>query len=199
MPLSNKDGIITQPWFRFFGSIAAAVSAGGPVAAGVASFMGRVGVVVLNAADVVTALGYTPGTVKVSGFPSVGQTAVWVDSQTVQGISGSTTGMTAVVALARGQLVAFTASGAILADATDATKPAMGYALVMTSAGGSVPIGLAGSVNQGIGLLTPGAPYFLSTGGGVTATVPTTGANQFVGYATPGGNLAFDPGADMSL
>ena len=198
MPLVERDGFITQPWFTFLQALA---TGGASVVAGVSSFMGRTGPVALLAADIVAALGFTPGTgtVSSSGPVTAGQTAVFIDANTIKGVSVGSVSVVAAVTLLTGQIVAFTAGGAILADATDATKPATGWAMANAAAGSFVTIGLPGSVNVGLTGLTAGAAYFLSTAGAVTATVPTTGANQFVGYATPAGNLLFDPGADQLL
>lgn len=83
------------------------------------------------------------------------------------------------------------------ADAADTTKPADGF----------VPVGVAngyvgtfygrGAINDGFAAatLTPGAPYYLAVGGGVTATLPTTTlqGQQYLGKALSDTELMFDP------
>lgn len=97
------------------------------------------------------------------------------------------------VSLSPGQFVTFEAGGVGLADATDDTKPAIGFVLQGVSASATAAVRLFG-LNTGItGLTAPGYVY-LGTAGGYTTTRPTTGALQILGSITPGGNMLFQPG-----
>ena len=199
VPVVDQSGALTKPWRLWLQTLGGAASA---VTGAVSSFNGRVGAVLLSFSDVIAALGFTPGqgTVTVTGAPALGAAAVFTGPATIgPGASGITPTVNANVAVSPGKLLSFVSGGAILADATDATKPACAVALQAVGAGFQTQIALPGQIVTAITGLTPGAPYFLSTAGTITATVPTTGANQFVGYGTPAGNLLFQPGPDQAL
>ena len=137
----------------------------------------------------------------------------FLEAANAAGASGATTGAnatplapvpmtvsrTATVSLTAGQLVSYGASGLVLADATDASKPANGFVLGSFSSSATAQVYLPGAIITGLSGLTPGALYFLSTSGGMTATVPSSGALQIVGTAIDATRLLFNPGPDQLL
>lgn len=83
------------------------------------------------------------------------------------------------------------------ANATDATKPAVGFVLAGVSSGSSATVNFAGQLITGVSGLTIGASVFLSaaTSGAVTSTAPSATGNllQYVGYAVSATEFIFDP------
>ena len=97
-----------------------------------------------------------------------------------------TGGLCGATALTAGMYVNFYNSGGVKtvrpADATDNTKPAMGFVLAGYTVGQTVTVYLSGSLNNliPVGAYTAadvGKPIYLSTSGGVTETRPTTTGN----------------------
>ncbi len=109
------------------------------------------------------------------------------------GVVGYSEQATALDPLFAGALVSFTTGGVILADATDTSKPAMGFVMEAYSIGQTAVVYFQGALNSALSGLTPGGIYFLSTDGEITAGVPV-GPTQFVGYATAAGHLLFNQG-----
>jgi|GEM_PF-4989188 len=97
----------------------------------------------------------------------------------------------AAVALASGDLVSFGPDGAVLADATDDTRPANGFVMAPVAAGAMAEVSLSGAVNSVLTGLTPSAAYYLGAAGAVTAVRPVSGALQIVGTASDATHLAF--------
>lgn len=88
-------------------------------------------------------------------------------------------------ALTAGDLVCVTGTGISRADATDATKPAIGYVSESYSSSATVTVNVAG-INDDLSGLTPGTTLYLqTTSGTVGATTPNTTGNiiQEVGIA----------------
>jgi hypothetical protein len=88
------------------------------------------------------------------------------------------------------------------ANATDATKPADGFAVVAATTGQQVQVMLPGQVDTELTGLTPGALYFLDVNpGGVVATPPSTAGNlvQQVGKAISATSLIFNPHQGIQL
>jgi hypothetical protein len=81
-----------------------------------------------------------------------------------------------------------------LADASNG-RCAHGFVKAAISSSEAVNVYLPSAPNEEVDSLTIAATYYLSTGGGVTDTAPTTSGHivQEVGYATASGELFFDP------
>jgi hypothetical protein len=80
------------------------------------------------------------------------------------------------------------------ANATDVTKPANCFVLASALLGASVTVYLPGQFITGLTSLSPGATYYLdTTGGGITATCPSSAGNgaQIVGVADSTGTKLF--------
>ncbi len=75
----------------------------------------------------------------------------------------------------------------------------VGFVLTAFGAGTLATIQLPGQINDGLSGMTPGKAVFLAHSGNWTHTVPTTGANQFLGYALSPTQLIFQPGPDQLL
>jgi len=81
------------------------------------------------------------------------------------------------------------------ANATDATKPAMGFVTAGTTSPNNTTIYFPGQIVTGVSVLTPG-PVFLSiTSGAVSSTAPNAAGNlvQQVGYALSATSFVFQP------
>jgi hypothetical protein len=92
----------------------------------------------------------------------------------------------------------FASSGAKVqkANATDDTKPCNGYAPEAIATGDSGEVQGPGQLIVGLTGLTPGTEYFLdTTGGGLTATAPSSSGNrvQRLGVASSATELFFFP------
>lgn len=93
---------------------------------------------------------------------------------------GATLTLTAAEAIAAGALVNIDSTGKIRnANATDATKPAMGFVLAAIASAATGAVYFGGNINSGSAGLTVGAPVYLSatTPGGATATAPSAAGN----------------------
>lgn len=100
--------------------------------------------------------------------------------------------------LAAGALVNIDSSGnARNANATDATKPAMGFVTAATTSPANATVYFPGQNNTGASGLTVGAPVYLSaaTAGAVTSTAPSASGNlvQQVGIAISATEFNFQP------
>lgn len=94
--------------------------------------------------------------------------------------SGASLALTAAEAIAAGALVNIDSTGKIRnANATDATKPAMGFVLTAIANAATGAVYFGGNINSGASGLTVGAPVYLSaaTAGGVTSTAPSAAGN----------------------
>ena len=115
--------------------------------------------------------------------------------------TGPTYAVTTTVALTALQLVSFGASGLVLANATDNTKPARGFVMSPYSSSASARVFLIGSVITGL-TVTAGAEYYLdTTGGAITSTPPAAAGNlvQSVGAAPDATSLVFMPTQGITL
>ena len=101
--------------------------------------------------------------------------------------------------LTAGRFVSITAAGVVHADATDDTLPADGFITDNFLQGATAKVYGPGQVNGSLSALTMGSLYFLSTNGGVTASVPSSGALQIVGKAWSTISIMFTPGPDQLL
>lgn len=148
----------------------------------------------VNAAPVPTPTGPVgpqgpPGAAGVAGPPGpTGATGPAGPSGASTFVVGTT------VALVNGNLVHIGATGLVLADATDDTKPADGFVLASFIANTQATVYPVGSVIPGLSGLTPGGLCYLSTAGGVTQTVPSSGASQIIGRAIDATRVLFNPG-----
>ena len=83
------------------------------------------------------------------------------------------------------------------ANATDVTKPAMGFVLAATTSPSNATVYFPGQVVTGVSGLTTGASVYLSaaTSGAVTSTAPATAGNliQQVGTALSPTSFIFQP------
>jgi hypothetical protein len=99
---------------------------------------------------------------------------------------GASLTLTASEAIAAGALVNIDSTGKIRnANATDATKPAMGFVLaaIASSATGAVYFG--GNINSGASGLTVGSPVYLSTTAGVSSTTAPSATGNLVQQVSP--------------
>lgn len=104
--------------------------------------------------------------------------------------------------LAAGALVNIDSTGKVRnANATDATKPAMGFVTAATTQPANATVYFPGQIVAGVSGLTVGAPVFLSasTAGGVTSTAPSATGNlvQQVGIAISATEFNFQPQAGI--
>lgn len=120
------------------------------------------------------------------------------------GVGGDTQTLTAGETLSAGNLVYVNGSGSVLkADASAASKEAVGFVLagITNAASGTVYFG--SGVITGLTGLTAGSAYYLSdsTPGGVTTTVPSGSGKivQRVGRAISSTVLYFEPQAPILL
>jgi hypothetical protein len=93
---------------------------------------------------------------------------------------GASLSLTASEAIAAGALVNIDSTGKIRnANATDATKPAMGFVLAAVASSASGTVYFGGNINSGASGLTEGSPVYLSaaTAGAATATAPSSSGN----------------------
>ncbi len=83
------------------------------------------------------------------------------------------------------------------ANATDATKPAIGFVQAAVTSPANATVYFPGQIVSGVSGLTPGAPVYLSasTPGGVSGAAPSTAGNlvQQVGYALTATSFVFIP------
>lgn len=81
------------------------------------------------------------------------------------------------------------------ANATDATKPAMGFVLAGTSSPNNTTVYFPGQIVTGVSGLTPGPVFLSATSGAVSSTAPSTAGNlvQQVGYALSATSFVFQP------
>jgi hypothetical protein len=80
------------------------------------------------------------------------------------------------------------------ANATDATKPAIGFVNAAVSSGGTATIYFDGQLLSGLSGLTVGAPVYLgTTAGQITSTAPSASGNlvQQCGYAVSTTEIIF--------
>jgi hypothetical protein len=143
------------------------------------------------------------GSVDVQVAYAVGsQVSPWsaTTTVTVSAPDATTTSLTASEVLTAGQIVSIWSSGGAAkvrkANATDDTKPAHGFVLAGVASGATATVSLPGQAITGLSSLTPGATYYLdTTGGGITATQPSTSGNlvQRVGVALSATTLLFQP------
>lgn len=84
-----------------------------------------------------------------------------------------------------------------LADPSDETKQAMGLVLV-GAASDTTQIAFDGAIKWNSGGLSAGKKYYLSSGGGITATKPTRKFQQ-VGYALDDSTLVLKIGETMRI
>lgn len=95
------------------------------------------------------------------------------------GIGSATLTLTASESISAGALVNVSSSGQVRnANATDATKPAIGFVLASIASAASGTVYFNGSINSGATGLTAGSPVYLSTSSGVaTSTAPSATGN----------------------
>lgn len=81
------------------------------------------------------------------------------------------------------------------ANATDATKPAMGFVLASTTSPANTTVYFPGQIVTGASGLTPGPVFLDTTSGAVSSTAPSTAGNlvQQVGYALSATSFVFQP------
>lgn len=82
------------------------------------------------------------------------------------------------------------------ANATDATKPAVGFVNAAVSSSATATIYFSGQLLSGLSGLTIGAPVYLgTTAGQITSTAPSAAGNlvQQCGYAVSAAEIIFDP------
>jgi hypothetical protein len=121
---------------------------------------------------------------------------------TSQGTSGGTIIIPAATPLAAGNFVSMNSQGLILADPTDDTKPAIGFVRSAFAIRTQALMSLPGQVNDqlsGLAITVPPKPVFLAANGGWTQTIPSSGANQFLGYPISPTQLVFQPGPNQLL
>lgn len=145
---------------------------------------------------------------KLLGFDDEGQPTLYINGGGGGGGggSGTTMTMTAGEALSVGNLVnIYTDTGVAKmrkANATDATKPCHGFVLSSIPLNGSGTFYAGGQINGGVGGLSPGAVYYLSTAaGGATTAPPSSAGNivQEVGIALSATNLLVAPKMAVQL
>jgi hypothetical protein len=100
--------------------------------------------------------------------------------------------------LAASALVNIDSTGKVRnANATDATKPAMGFVLAAVTSPANATVLFSGQTVPGVSGLTVGAPVYLSaaTAGGVVSAAPTAAGNlvQQVGIAISATEFNFQP------
>lgn len=116
------------------------------------------------------------------------------------GIGADIKTATASGALSAGNIINFDSTGAArVADCSNG-RVADGFVLASVLNGASASVYLSGRIT-GLSGLTPGATYFLSTGGGISTTAPTTAGNtwQEIGRAVSTTELEFRPGRSVAL
>lgn len=81
------------------------------------------------------------------------------------------------------------------ANATDATKPAMGFVTASTTSPDDTTVYFPGQIVTGVSGLTPGPVFLSATSGSVTSTAPSAADNlvQQVGYALSATSFVFQP------
>lgn len=105
---------------------------------------------------------------------------------------------TAAEAIGAGKLVNIKADGTVqLADASNA-RVAHGWAQSAIANGAAGSVQFEGAIT-GLSGLTAGTPLFLVAAGALSATAPTTGIWQVVGYAKDATSVEFKPQAPITL
>lgn len=81
------------------------------------------------------------------------------------------------------------------ANATDATKPAMGFVTASTASPANTTVYFPGQIVSGVSGLTPGPVFLDTTSGAVSSTAPSAAGNlvQQVGYALSATSFVFQP------
>lgn len=116
---------------------------------------------------------------------------------------GASLTLTASEAIAAGALVNIDSTGKVRnANATDATKPAMGFVLAAIASAATGAVYFGGNINSGASGLTVGAPVYLSaaTAGAATSTAPSAAGNlvqQVAGCAVSATEFVFQPSAGI--
>lgn len=103
------------------------------------------------------------------------------------GAGGASLSLATTENLAAGAMVNVDSTGkARNANATDATKPAVGFVLAATTSPANATVYFPGQIVTGVSGLTVGAPVYLSAAspGGVTSTAPS-GAGNLVQQLSP--------------
>jgi hypothetical protein len=121
-----------------------------------------------------------------------------LDSTMLPAGSGGSLSLTSSENLAAGALVNIDSSGSVRnANATDATKPAMGFVLAATTTPAAATVYFVGQVNSGASGLTVGGAVYLSasSAGASTSSAPSATGNlvQRVGIAISATEYAFTP------
>lgn len=99
---------------------------------------------------------------------------------------GASLSLTASEAIAAGALVNVGSDGQIRnANATDATKPAMGFVLAAIASAASGTVYFGGNINSGASGLTAGSPVYLGTTAGVATTTAPSATGNLVQQVSP--------------
>lgn len=100
--------------------------------------------------------------------------------------SGASLTLTASEAISAGALVNIDSTGKVRnANATDATKPAMGFVLAAIASAASGPVYFGGNINSGASSLTAGSPVYLGTTAGVASATAPSAAGNLVQQVSP--------------
>ncbi len=129
-------------------------------------------------------------------IPALDASGVLDSTMLPPGTGSASQTFTASEALTAGALVNIFTSGVRNANATDGTKPAMGFVTASFASAATATVFFPGQIVTGLTGLTVGAPVFLSaTAGAVTNTAPVTAGNlvQQVGYALSATSIVFQP------
>lgn len=120
------------------------------------------------------------GSADAGKIPALGGDGKLDESMLPASSGGASLTLTAAENIAAGALVNIDSTGKIRnANATDATKPAMGFVLAAIASAATGPVYFGGNINSGASGLTVGAPVYLSAAvaGGVTSTAPNAAGN----------------------
>lgn len=112
------------------------------------------------------------------------------------GIGQASQTFTASEALSAGAIVNIFTSGARNANATDGSKPGIGFVNASVASAATATVYFPGSIVTGLTGLTIGAPVYLgTTSGQATGTAPTGSGNlvQHLGYALTATSFIFSP------
>ena len=148
----------------------------------------------------------TGGSGKENLIPSLDNTGRWSTTMMPVGIGADTVSMVTSEDLAAGDLVNIYDATAVptarKANATDATKPVVGFVLAATTSPAAALIYMEGPIT-GLSALTAGTRMYLSaaSSGALTPTPPTgTGMIvQFVGRAVNATTVNFEPDNPLLL
>lgn len=142
----------------------------------------------------------TPATVggsgSAGGIPALNSSGQLDITMLPPGLGANTTTATASVAISAGNFVNLYAnsSGALAMQLADCSTglPADGYVLAAVASGSTGTV-YFNDQNTALTGLTVGAPYFLSTAGGVSSTPPTTSGylSQAIGKSISATAIAF--------